>query len=179
LFARNGVSAPGPLGLGAPPLRLLCLAVAVVLLAAGCGQQTGSPVASPPSLAGKVSISRTDRAACGQLLGRLQQVTLAIGASSELIANSVDTQQLSQRIADEALQLRQAADLMASGPVPAPLMKANQDLVAALRTLTNDFERAKNAAALGDLRTAVDAMRDEPSVQRIVDASTTIEDSCQ
>ena len=106
-------------------------------------------------------------------------MTLAISASSELIANSVDKQQLGQRIAAEASQLRRAADLMAQGPVPAPLVKADRDLVAALRTFADDFDRAKDAAGRGDYRGAVDAMRDEPTVQRIVDASQTIEDSCQ
>jgi hypothetical protein len=124
-------------------------------------------------------ISPADRGACAQLIGRLQQVTLVISASSELIANSVDKQQLGQRIAAEASQLRRSADLMAQGPVPAPLVKADQDLVAALRTFADDFDRAKDAAARGDYRAAVDAMRDEPTVHRIVDASQRIEDACQ
>lgn len=179
---RSCVSAPGPTGPGAPPMRLLSL-IAVALLVAGCGQQVGSPAASPSTSAapsaGKVSISAADRAACAQLLGRLEQVTLAISASSELIANSTDTRQLRQRIGEEAAQLRQAADLMAQGPAPAPLLKADQDLVAALRTFTDDFNRANEAAARGDLRAAGDAMRDEAAVQRIVAASTTIEDSCR
>jgi hypothetical protein len=124
-------------------------------------------------------MSPADRAACAQLLGHLEQVTLAISASSQLIANSINQQQLSQRIADEASQLRKAADLMAQGPVPGPLVQADKDAVAALRTLTDDFNRAKDAAAQGDLRAAVDAMTDQPAVQRIVAASKSIEDACR
>lgn len=187
-------------------MRLLTLLV-VALVAAGCGQQGGpasptraappaghaadpagppvGPVAVPSTAAsagpsaGKVAISAADRAACAQLLSRLDQVSIVIGASSELIANSTDTSQLGQRIADEAAQLHTAADLMARGPVPAPLAQADQDLVAALRAFTDDFNRAGEAAKRGDLRAAVDAMRDEAAVQRIVAASQTIEDSCR
>lgn len=139
------------------------------------------PSAAGPATpsAGKVPISAADRAACAQLLGRLDQVSIVISASSELIANSADTVQLGQRIADEAAQLRAAADLMAKGPVPAPLAGTDQALVAALRAFTDDFNRAGEAANRGDLRAAVDAMRDEAAVQSIVAASQTIEDSCQ
>jgi len=171
---RMGIDAPGPAGPGAPPIRRLTL-LAVALLLAGCGQQTGTAAANPSTPA-QPSV---DRAACAQLLGRLDQVSIVISASSELIANSADTAQLGQRIAAEAAQLRTAADLMARGPVPAALAKADQDLVAALRTFTDDFNRAGEAAKRGDLRAAVDAMRDEAAVQRIVAASQTIEDSCR
>lgn len=198
-----GIDAPGPVGPGAPPMRLLSL-LAVALLLAGCGQQSGpasptsaapsvghtagpvagpvgpvAPAASPSASSGKVPISAADRAACAQLLSRLDQVSIVISASSELIANSTDTATLGQRIADEAAQLHTAADLMARGPVPAPLAQADQDLVAALRAFTDDFNRAGDAAKRGDLRTAVGAMRDEAAVQRIVAASQTIEDSCR
>ena len=199
---RIGIDAPGPGGPGAPPMRLLTL-LAVALFAAGCGQQSGpaSPTSTAPSAgraagpvagpvgsvavpstgasSGKVAISAADRAACAQLLSRLDQVSIVISASSELIANSTDTAQLGQRIADEAAQLKTAAELMARGPVPAPLAQADQDLVAALRAFTDDFNRAGEAAKRGDLRAAVDAMRDDAAVQRIVAASQTIEDSCQ
>jgi len=208
---RIGIDAPGPVGPGAPQMRLLSL-LAVALLLAGCGQQSGpasptsaappagraaGPVAGPvgpvavPAVAastsgptagpsaGKVAISASDRAACAQLLSRLDQVSVVISASSELIANSTDAAQLGQRIADEAAQLKTAAELMARGPVPAPLAQADQDLVAALRAFTDDFNRAGEAAKRGDLRAAVDAMRDQAAVQRIVAASQTIEDSCQ
>ena len=183
MSVNNGVSAPEPSDSGAPPIRVLVLAAAAILAAAssaaGCAQPAESTAAGPSASAHAVSISAVDRPACAQLLGRLQQVTLAITASSELIANSVDKQQLGQRIAQEVTQLRRAADLMAQGPVPAPLVKADQDLVAALRVFAADFDRAKDAAARGNFGAAVDEMRDEPTVQRIVTASQTIEDSCR
>jgi hypothetical protein len=67
---------------------------------------------------------------------------------------------------------------MAAGPVPAPLADANRKLVAALRAFTDDFARAKAPAARGDFQAATDAMTDQAVVQRIVDASKTIEDAC-
>jgi len=181
-FASNNGGAPGPSGSGAPPVRLLSFAAAALLAvggAAGCSQPAGSAAASPSVSAGRVAIAAADRSACAQLLFRLQQVTVVISASSELIASSLDRQQLSQRIADEATQLRRAADLMAQGPVPAALVKADQDLVAALRTFAGDFDRANDAAVRGDLSAAVTAMRDDAALQRIVGASQTIENSCQ
>ena len=175
---RNGVSAPEPKGSGAPPMLLLSL-IAVALLTIACSHQPASPASSSANSAGKVPVSAADRPACEDLLGRLGQVTQTIGASSELISNSLNTQQLNQRIAYEASQLRLAADLMARGPVPAGLVTADHDLVAALRTFSNDFTRANDAAGHGDMHAAVDAMTDEATVQRIVNASKTIEDSCQ
>ena len=174
----NGVSVPGLKGPGTPPMRLLSV-IAVALLATACSHQAGSPGASPASSAGKIPVSATDRAACTDLLGRLEHVTQTISASSELMANSLNAQQLNQRIAYEASQLRQAADLMAQRPVPAPLEVADHDLVSALRTFSNDFTRAHGVAGQGDMRAAVEAMTDRATVQRIVDASKTIEDSCQ
>jgi hypothetical protein len=105
-------------------------------------------------------------------------VTQAISASSGLIANSLDKQQLSQRIAAEAAQLRQSADLMDTGPVPAPLVPAGRQLVTALHALSADFARATGPAGRGDYQAAVTAMGDKPAVQKIVDASTTIQNAC-
>jgi hypothetical protein len=105
-------------------------------------------------------------------------VTLAISASSELIANSLNKQQLSQRIATEAVRLRQSAELMGEGPIPVPLTAADRQLVAALRTFGDDFARAKSPAMRGDFQGAVDAMGDKPAVQKIIGASTTIQHAC-
>jgi len=160
-------------------------AAALVLTAAiaGCGRagdtgQTSATGSPSRQAAGKVTISAADRPACAQLLARLQQVTLAISASSELIANSLNKQQLSQRIATEASRLRQSAELMGEGPIPVPLAAADRQLVTALRAFGDDFVRAKSPAMRGDFQAAVDAMGDKPAVQKIIGASTTIQHAC-
>ena len=171
--------------------------LAALLVAAGCTSHGPSGPASTPvgpaptplgavstplgavSSAGAVSIAPAARPACAALFAHLQQVTGALSASSELIANAVDKQQLSERIAAEQAQLEQSADLLAAGPVPAPLADADRQLVAALRAFTDDFARAKAPAARGDFQAASEALRDQPVVQRIVDASKTIEDACR
>lgn len=162
-------------------------AAALLLAAAsaGCGgpgnaghAPARTPAAGAASPAAKVTIAATDRAACAQLLSRLQQATQAISASSELIASSLDKKQLSQRIAAEAGQLRQSAELMSERPVPGPLVATDQQLVTALQALSADFARATGPAGRGDFRAAVEAMGDKPVVQKIVDASTTIQNAC-
>jgi hypothetical protein len=125
-----------------------------------------------------VTISAADRPACAQLLARLQQVALAISASSELIANSVDKEQLSERIAAEATRLRQSAELMGEGPVPVPLAAADRRLITALRAFGDDFVRAQSPARHGDFQAAVEAMADKSAVQQIVGASSTIQRAC-
>jgi len=105
-------------------------------------------------------------------------VTAALNASSELIANSLGTQQLSEGIAVEEDQLRQSARLMASAPVPAELAATNDRIVTALRAMTADFARAKAPAARGDFQAAAEAMTDRAAVARIVDASSAIEAAC-
>ena len=165
------------------PRRLILLAVLPVAAActshgpSGPASRSAGPVSSS-ARAGAVSVAPADRPACLALFTHLQQVTGALSASSELIAHAVDKQQLSERISNEQAQLKQSADLMAAGPVPAPLADANRQLVAALRAFTDDFARAKAPAARGDFQAATDAMTDQPVVQRIVDASKTIEDAC-
>jgi hypothetical protein len=182
---RRFVGVPGSAGPGAParsPGRLAVAATALtgaVLLAIGCGPREGSAASGSPAPSGKVAIAAADRPACTRLLGNLEQVTHTLNASSELIASSLDKQQLAVRIAGEVSQLQLAAALMAQGPVPAPLAAADRDLVAGLRTLADDYGRASTAASAGDLRTAVAEMTDEATVQRIVAASTTIEASCR
>ena len=157
-------------------MRVLTM-LAILLVAAGCSHQQGSP--SGTRSGSPISVAAGDRPACAQLFTRLQQVSSAIGASSELIANSVNKTQLSERIAYEQAQLQQAADLMAKGPVPPGLVAADRQLVAALRAFTADFERARAPAALGDFKAAAAAMTDDAVVQRIVNASKTIEDACK
>lgn len=151
------------------PVRRALAAVALLTAAVtGCGSAgsagRGHPVAGTP--------------ACAQLLARLQHVTLAISSNSELIANSVDKRQLSQRIAAEAVRLRQSADLMGEGPVPAPVAAADRQLVTALRAFGDDFARATSPAQRGDFQAAVDAMGDKPAIRKIVGASKTIQDAC-
>jgi len=177
----------GPTRVAARPASAAAtLATAALVLTAavvGCGRAgntgqtsaTGSP--SRPASA-KVTISAADRPACAQLLARLQQVTLAISASSELIANSLDKQQLSERIAAEAKRLRQSAELMGEGPIPVPLTTADRQLVTALRSFGDDFVRARSPAMRGDFQGAVDAMGDKSAVQKIIGASTTIQNAC-
>lgn len=163
--------------MGHPPRALGAAAVfaSAVLLAttvAGCGKDvsTGKTSASHPA---------AKPATCAQLYARLQQVTVAISASSELIANSLNPQQLSQRIAAEEKALSQSAEFMSAVQPPAALVPADQQLVAALRAFSADFARAEGPAARGDFQTAVAVMGDKTVVQKIVEASTTIENACK
>ncbi|MBO0789218.1 MAG: hypothetical protein J2P33_24415 [Actinobacteria bacterium] len=159
----------------------LAAAALVLTAAAGCGRAAGTGKAAAtasPAAHAKVAIPAADRPACAQLLGRLQEVTQAISASSELIANSRDKRQLSRRIATEAKRMRQSAQLMAAGPIPAPLTAADRQLVTALRAFGDDFARAQRPARRGDFQAAVDAMGDKPAVQKIIGASRTIQNAC-
>jgi hypothetical protein len=143
------------------------------LLLAGCASSSRArPSASS-------SVAAADRPACAQLFGRLQQVSAALQASSELIATSLGTAQLSDRIAVEEDQLRQSARLIANSPAPPALTTAAHQLVVALQTYTDDFARAATPAARGDFQAAADAMTDHAAVQQILDASTTIEKACK
>lgn len=156
----------------------------LALLLVGCSARSGparsSAHPSTPSAAASksIAIAAADRPACAQLFERLQQVSAALQASSELIATSLGTQQLSDRIAVEEDQLRQSARLIADSPMPAPLTATAHQLVTALQTYTGDFARAKTPAARGDFQGAADAMTDHAVVQQIIDASTTIETAC-
>lgn len=145
------------------------------LLLAGCA--SSSP--ARPGASSAASIAAADRPACAQLFGRLQQVSTALQTSSELIATSLGTAQLSDRIAVEEDQLRQSARLIAASPAPPSLTTAAHQLVAALQTYTDDFARAATPAARGDFQAAADAMTDHAAVQQILDASTTIEKACK
>lgn len=113
-----------------------------------------------------------------QLYARLQQVTVAISASSELMASSQNPQQLSQRIAAEEKALSQSAEVMSAVRPPAALAPADRQLVAALRAFSADFARARGPAARGDFQAAVTAMGDKTTVQKIVAVSTAIEKAC-
>jgi hypothetical protein len=108
----------------------------------------------------------------------LQRVTAALSDTSELLTNSLGSQQLSERIAFEEEQLRQSAQLMATAPVPDKLAATNRQLVAALQAMTGDFARAKAPAARGDFEAASRAMSDQQAVQHVVDASQKIEAAC-
>lgn len=118
------------------------------------------------------------KASCADLYTRLQRVTATLSSTSELLTNSLGSQQLSDRIAFEEDQLRNSAELMASATVPDKLAATNRQLVAALQTMTADFARAKAPAARGDFAAASQAMTDQAAVQRIVDASQKIEAAC-
>ena len=139
------------------------VAVVVLLLAAGCAS-------AQPSSSGKAS--------CTELYTRLQRVTAALSDTSELLTNSLGSEQLSERIAFEEEQLRQSAQLMATAPVPDKLAATNRQLVAALQAMTGDFARAKAPAARGDFEAASQAMSDQQAVQHVVDASQKIEAAC-
>jgi hypothetical protein len=160
------------------------LTLLLTLAAAGCGSSThattpATTVGTTTTAAATVTIAPADRPACAFLFARLQRVTIALQTSSDLIAHSLDKQQLARRIAIEQVQLQRSARLMAGGPVPAALAPANRDLVAALRAFSRDFGRAKGPAKQGDFRGATAAMTDRPVVQRILRASTTIERTCR
>jgi hypothetical protein len=105
-------------------------------------------------------------------------VSATVSATSELLTNSLGSQQLANGIAIEEGQLRQSAQLMASAPVPATLAATNRQLVAALSAMAADFARAKAPAARGDFAAASQAMTDQTAVQQIVDASQKIEAAC-
>jgi hypothetical protein len=97
--------------LGHTPRALGAAAVfaSAVLLTtvAGCGKDASTGKASASHPAAKSAKPVT----CAQLYARLQQVTATISASSELIANSLNPQQLSQRIAAEEKVLSQSAEV--------------------------------------------------------------------
>jgi hypothetical protein len=157
------------------------IAIGAVLLVgmtglAGCGG-TDTTVAAPSTTTDGLSLHESQ--ACALLYARLQRVTVALQAGSELVAHSRNPADLGRRIAIEQVQLERSADLMSAGPVPAGLVAANRRLVAALRTLSDDFARAKRPAAQGDLQAAVDAMSDPPAVRRIVAAAKAIERVCR
>ena len=157
------------------------LLIAIGGCTSGAGTSGGAPTtrgASTTASASSITIAPGDRAACASLYARLQQVTATLDASAELIASSLSKQELSARIAAEQEQLRRSAESMAQGAVPAPLVTADKQLVAALRALTADFGRARGPAARGDFKAAAQAMTDAAVVKRIVDASKTIEDAC-
>ena len=158
---------------------VLLLAGALAACGGGGKRSPSAAAENTPTAAPGIAVSPADRPACTLLYARLQRVTAAIGTSSELIAHSLDKRQLSHRIEVERQQLERSARLMTSGPVPAPLVPATRELVAALQAFSRDFARAKAPAARGDFRAAAGAMTDEPVVRRIVKASRTIEDACR
>ncbi len=127
--------------------------------------------ANAPAIA--IAPTAADQAACELLYARLQRVTSALTTSSELIAHSVNKKQLSGHIAIEREQLLRSAQLLTGGPVPAPLIPADRQLVAALVDFSDDFARAEVPARKGDYQAAVNAMGDKAVVQRNHAAATT------
>ena len=162
---------PRTLGVAA----MLASAVLLATTVAGCGKDVSPGKASASHPAAKPAKPAT----CAQLYARLQQVTVAISASSELIANSQNPQQLSQRITAEETALSQSAEFMSAVQAPAALAPADRQLVAAFRAFSADFARAKGPAARGDFQAAVTAMGDRAVVQKIVAASGAIEKACK
>jgi hypothetical protein len=170
-------------------------ALLAVLAVAGCGgarlpsapsdpAPSSTPAATTAALGATPTASAIaitppqDKAACALLYTRLQRVTLALSSSSELIAQSVDKNDLSGRIATGQQQLERSARLLAAGVVPALLAATNDELVSALRAFARDFAKAQAPAKRGDFPGAVAAMTDKAVVTRILDAATTIENAC-
>jgi hypothetical protein len=174
-------------------MRLVVAALAALVLA-GCGGGGGKPAArrtpAPEATvaatataarptATPIPLSVADQQLCVPLYARLQRVTLALGSSSELIAQSESKEDLASRIATEQQQLERSARLMAAASVPEPLSAVNARMVRALRKFSRDFARAKAPAARGDFAAAVAAMTDKPAVNRILAAATAIQRACQ
>jgi hypothetical protein len=172
-------------------MRLVGAALAAVVLA-GCGgadkpaprdtpapRATVAATATATATATPIPLTVADRQLCAPLYARLQRVTLALGSSSELIAQSQNKAELSSRIATERQQLERSARLMAAATVPAPLSAVNARMVRALRRFSRDFRRAQAPAARGDFAAAVSAMTDKPAVNRILAAATSIQRACQ
>lgn len=140
---------------------------------------TTSDSATTSTSSSTVTVAPADAGACALLLARVQRVTTALSTASELIAHSVNKQQLSQRIAIEKVQLQRSAQLMAGGPIPASLQAPDRQLVLGLDAFADDFARAEKPAQRGDFRAAVQAMGDATTVQGILAATKTIENACQ
>jgi len=169
----------------------IVVALLVLLLGstvAACGGKTAANAAGPTNTASSpatttagsstIPLSPSDAPACALLVARVQRLTTALGTASELIAHSVNKQQLSQRIAIEKVQLRRSARLMAGGPIPAPLQGADRRLVLGLGAFADDFARAEKPALHGNFAAAVKAMGDRPVISVILGATKTIESAC-
>ena len=126
-----------------------------------------------------VTVGPADAGACTLLIARVQRVTTALATASELIAHSLNKQQLSHRIAIEKVQLQRSARLLTGGAVPTPLQGAQRQLVLGLNAFSADFAHAEKPAARGDFQGAVQAMGDTTVVQQILAATKTIENACR
>lgn len=164
------------------PTRALFAAV-VLAGAVTVGGCASTPRADSPSTSASQAVAPSTSAAspssCAQLFAHLQDVTAALGASSQLLATSQNPQQLASRIDAERARLEQAAQLMSSGTVPDALRDADRRMVAALRVLAADFAKAKDPALRGDFQAAAAAMTDQATVQQVLDASSAIEKACR
>jgi hypothetical protein len=155
--------------------------------AANPGAKTKTTAGSAPATAGStatttgssnIRLAPADAPACALLLARIQRVTTALGTASELIAHSLNKQQLSQRIAIEKVQLRRSAQLLLGGAIPQQLEAADRNLVLGLNAFADDFARAQKPALRGDFSAAVQAMGDTTVVNMILGAAKTIENAC-
>lgn len=135
--------------------------------------------ATAPAASSSIAIPPSDRQACADLFARLQVATSAVSASSELLTNSQNQQQLATQIQVEAQQLSRAGDVLSQSSGPAALNTVTEDLVGALRAFSADFQRAQTPASKGDFQGAVEAMTDRAIVNRIVADASTIEASCK
>lgn len=145
----------------------------------GNSATTGSDSATTGTGSSTDAVAPADAGACALLVARIQRVTTALSTASELIAHSVNKQQLSQRIAIEKVQLQRSAQLMTGGPIPPSLQAPDRQLVLGLNAFADDFARAEKPALRGDFRGAVQAMGDTTTVQGILAATKTIVNACQ
>jgi hypothetical protein len=143
------------------------------------GFTTTSTGSSPPTTGpSSIRLTPADAPACALLLARIQRVTTALGTASELIAHSLNKQQLSHRIAIEKVQLRRSAQLLVGGAIPPQLEGADRNLVLGLNAFADDFARAQKPALRGDFSAAVQAMGDTTVVNMILGAAKTIQNAC-
>src|SRR4051794_12858223 len=158
-------------------MRRAAVLLAVAALA-GCG--SGARRAAPPPTTTVTTSATTTTAtqplppACTLLFARLQRVTAAVQASSELIARSNNKAQLAERIRIEQVQLGRAADLLEAGSVPSSIAPVNADLVAALRRFARDFGAARAPAAGGGFAPPSQGMTDPLALRRLAAAGAKI-----
>jgi hypothetical protein len=159
------------------------LAVLLALALVACGgsskpDETATPAATRTPVAAAPTVAPGDQAACEALYARLQRVGTALSSSAELLTQSLNSKQLSAKIATEQEQLERSAKLMDSAVVPAPLAADNRKLVNALRRYARDFASAKAPARKGDYQAAAQAMTDQEAVNDVLAAAKAIEATC-
>jgi hypothetical protein len=161
------------------------LAALLALTLAACGgsgskpDSTATPARTRTPVAAAPTVAPEDQAACAALYARLQRVGTALSSSAELLTQSLNSKQLSAKIATEQEQLERSAALMDSAVVPEPLVADNRKLVKALRRYARDFAAAKAPARKGDFQAAAEAMTDQPAVNDVLAAAKAIEATCR